>query len=105
MNPVVKFDYVVNEISFELFGNTFYDINGEKQDHLISLVQSIPIKSITETSKNNDLLDMIGFNLDDINGKEYCKDFLLDVVSLLSKTREIFGKKLNMVLIFSTMMY
>lgn len=81
MNPAVKFDYLVNEISFELFGNTFYDINGQKQNHLINLVQSVPIKNITESGKKNDLLDFIGFSVDSVNSKEYCKNFLFENVS------------------------
>lgn len=59
-----SFNFLLTEVSLELLGNSFYDINGHKQDSLNKLVSKSSQSETTnaDASTENDLLKVLGID-------------------------------------------
>ena len=60
-----RVDLFLTEISIELLGNKIYDINGKRQDKLISLFKAVPQEREHDSVENsNDFLCSLGYQCD-----------------------------------------
>lgn len=74
-----QIDLFLTEVSIELLGNKIYDINGKRQDKLISLFKASPEDRSESSQKNensNDFLCSLGYQSDFTEKETTAKEFL-----------------------------
>lgn len=97
MDSSTQLDLYLTEISIELLGNRIYDVNGTRQNRLMSLFQALPEEDCDNDKSENsvDILCSLGYeqNFSDnedsaINMLEDQMDFILSDANNSSSTNK-----------------
>jgi hypothetical protein len=70
-----QIDLYLTEVSIELLGNKFYDINGGRQNKLIELFKAVP-EHKTQEKPSNDLICSLGYDEHFSESSESTSQFL-----------------------------